>query len=182
MATQGTNENGSSMNKGRNGNDFKKPYQGRRTNGERTEDGKRYSKGEGRSGDRNGKFSKPGTNQNSKYNHHDGSRPTRPDRGGKGYNSVPKFAGKDDEEEDTGRRSKPSRPKESKPSVSIPDKNKTMMRLEKEQKGIKKKQQSKKKESSRPQPKVKRANNVNYARNYANGDYDDYDDYYDDMY
>ena len=56
-----------------------------------------------------------------------------------------------------------------------------MLRLEKEQKSMKKKQQTKKKESNRPQPKVKRANNVNYTRSYANGDYDDYDDYYDDI-
>ena len=54
-----------------------------------------------------------------------------------------------------------------------------MLRIEKEQKTMKKKQQNKKKESNRPQPKVKRANNVNYTRNYANGDYDDYEDYYD---
>ena len=93
----------------------------------------------------------------------------------KSYNDSPRFSGKDEEDEDKGRRSKPSRPKESKSGISIPDKDKAMLRLEKEQKSIKKKQQNKKKESNRPQPKVKRANNINYIRSYANGDYDDFD-------
>ena len=49
-------------------------------------------------------------------------------KGGKyknNYSSAPKFSmkDKDDEDEDRSRRSKPQRPKESKPSVSIPDKN-----------------------------------------------------------
>ena len=89
------------------------------------------------------------------------------------------FSGKDDDDEDNSRRSRSYKPKESKPAVAIPDKDKTMLRIEKEQKTIKKKQQSKKKESNRPQQKVKRANNINYTRSYANGDYDDYEDYYD---
>ena len=163
MLSQGTYDGGSNKNKGRQGQDFKgKSYAGRKpVSGEHSDRGNRFSKPNGASG--GGKFSN-----------------NRPDRN-KGYSSAPKFSSKDDDEEDNGRRSKSFRPKESKPSVSIPDKNKTMMRLEKEQKGIKKKQQSKKKESSRPQPKVKRANNVNYTREYANGAYDDYDDYYDDF-
>ena len=91
-------------------------------------------------------------------------------------NYTPRYSPRDkDDEEENVRRSRPSRPKDNKSSVSIPDKNKTMLRLEKEQKSIKKKQ-NKKRESSRPQPKVKRANNVNYTRSYANGDYDDYFD------
>ena len=53
-----------------------------------------------------------------------------------------------------------------------------MLRLEKEQKTMLKKQ-NKKKETSRPQPKQKRSNNVNYTKNYNNGAYDDYEDFYD---
>jgi hypothetical protein len=55
-----------------------------------------------------------------------------------------------------------------------------MLRLEREQKSIKKKQ-NKKKESNRPQQRVKRANNINYTKSYANGDFDDMFDDYDDL-
>ena len=58
------------------------------------------------------------------------------------------------------------------------DKFETINRLEREQKTIKKKEESKKKtEKQRPQQKVKRANNVNYTRAYENGMYDDYEDF-----
>lgn len=109
----------------------------------------------------------------------DGGYAKKPYDKNRTYNSAPKFPNKDEDEEDNSRRSKSFRPKENKPSVSIPDKNKVQIRIEKEQKSMMKKQQNKKKESNRPQPKVKRANNVNYTKNYANGDYDDYEDYYD---
>ncbi|MBD5097809.1 MAG: hypothetical protein HDT40_12620 [Lachnospiraceae bacterium] len=117
-------------------------------------------------------YTKPGAANGPKYQ-------KKGEKGG-GYGNksyTPRYSpkDKDDDEEENGRRSRPSRPKDNKSSVSIPDKNKTMLRLEKEQKSIKKKQ-NKKRESSRPQPKVKRANNVNYTRSYANGDYDDYFD------
>ena len=162
VVTQGTYESGSNKNKARSANESRNNGSGR-------------------------KFSKPNGNHSgggAKPNRFEGGRPNRPDRPersdrSRGYNSAPRFSGKDEDDEDNSRRSRPSKPKESKPSVAIPDKNKTMLRLEKEQKSIKKKQQTKKKESNRPQPKVKRANNVNYTRNYANGDYDDYDEYYD---
>lgn len=152
MVSQGTNDRGSAMNKG---NGPKRSYQ------EKSESGK--GKFQRNNGPRSNNNSKPGYGK-PKSDSFDRNR---------GYN---KFSNKDDDEEDNSRRSKPMRPKESKPSVAIPDKDKTMLRLEKEQKTMKKKQQTKKKESSRPQPKVKRANNVNYTRNYANGDYDDYYD------
>lgn len=166
MATQGTNDNGSNMNRNKNGGSFKSDYSGKRQHSEE----KRFNKPDG-SRNNAGKFAKS-----------EGSRSGRPEQRfdkNRGYSSASKFSGKDEDDEDNSRRSKPSRPKESKPSVAIPDKNKTMLRIEKEQKTMKKKQQSKKKESNRPQPRVKRANNVNYTRNYANGDYDDYEDYYD---
>ncbi len=166
MATQGTNDSGSNMNKNRGGNSSKAGYAGKRQN----------------FGERRGTKQEGGYSSSGRRGKPDENRTGRPDQRfdkPKSYNNMPKFSGKDEDDEDNGRRSKPTRPKESKPSVSIPDKNKTMLRIEKEQKTMKKKQQSKKKESNRPQPKVKRANNVNYTRNYANGDYDDYEDYYD---
>lgn len=161
MVTQGTYESGSNKNN-----------RGRNTNESGNNSGRKFSKPSG------------AYQGGGKPNRFDGNRQARPDRNDKpvrqrSYNSSPKISGKDDDDEDNVKRSRPSKPKESKSGVVIPDKNKTMLRLEKEQKGIKKKQQSKKKESNRPQPKVKRANNVNYTRNYANGDYDDYDEYYD---
>lgn len=198
MAAQGTNEGGSNMNRGRNTNGSKGGYYGRRQNNADRPDsarGTRYDhRSENRSdnrndnprGDRVNRYSKPGQTSGSgfggsgRYGKSDEGRTAKPERydRNRAYNPV-KFAGKDDDEDDNSRRSKPSRPKESKTGVSIPDKNKAMLRLEKEQKTIKKKQQSKKKESNRPQPKQKRANNVNYTKNYVNGDYDDYEDYYD---
>ena len=73
-----------------------------------------------------------------------GDRPPRNERPNRNYGGAPKFPKKDEDEEDRGRRSKPSRPKESKPTIAIPDKNKVQMRLEKEQKSVKKKQNNKK--------------------------------------
>ena len=168
VVTQGTNEGGSNMNRNRGTNGPKNGYNARRQGGRDGQDENRPkgTRGDGRNGNRNGNFN---------------NRPVKTERydnRNKGY-GAPKFAGKDEDDEDLGRRSKPSRPKESKPGVAIPDKNKAMLRLEKEQKNMKKKQQSKKKESNRPQPKQKRSNNINYTRSYANGDYDDYEDYYD---
>ncbi len=168
MVTEGTREGGSSMNKGQGryfdrdkkpGGGTRFPKTDRQPRGERQANGERTSRGE-----------KP-------Y----GDRPPRNERPNRNYGGAPKFSKKDDDEEDRGRRSKPSHPKENKPSVVIPDKNKVQMRLEKEQKSMKKKQNNKKRESSRPQPKQKRSNNINYTKNYANGAYDDYEDY-DDLY
>ena len=199
MATQETNEGGSGMNKTggqkttytrtfrneskREKGDGRKFEKGdrpvRNDRGERPERGDRPPRT-----DRTGGYQKQDNGQGGKprYNKTEGGRPPKSDHYDKnrGYNSQPRFPNKDEDDEDNSRRSKPSRPKESKPTVSIPDKNKVQLRLEKEQKSMKKKQ-SKKKESNRPPPKVKRANNVNYTKNYANGDYDDYDDYYDDF-
>lgn len=184
MFTQGTNERGSNTNKSRNVRTQKDGYTGRRNEyGHRTEG----TRGEGQEerfnrGDRpnNGnRYSKSGqSNGSARYGKNDNNRYGKSDYSDKNKGYNPRFAGKDEDEEDNSRRSKPSRPKESKSGVSIPDKNKTMLRLEKEQKTMLKKQQSKKKESSRPQPKQKRSNNVNYTKNYANGDYDDYEEYY----
>lgn len=191
MATQGTNDSGSSMNRGKSFNGPKKSdYQGKKpsTGGPRTprseykgeNRGERSDRGEYRgdkprysssTGSDKGRFNKSEGGQN----HYNKDRFDK----NKNYNSVPRFPNKDEDDEDNSRRSKPSRPKESKPGVAIPDKNKVQLRLEKEQKSMKKKQQSKKKESTRPQPKVKRSNNVNYIKNYANGDYDEYDEYED---
>lgn len=203
MAAQGTYEGGSNTDRERrtpNGARTQGGYSGKPT-------GDRYPKKDGQNrfskpADGQSRYGKSGDGQN-RYNRPEGDRPRgprpdgdrprgprpdggRPDGGyakkpydkNRSYNSVPKFAGKDEDEEDNSRRSKSFRPKENKPSVSIPDKNKVQIRIEKEQKSMMKKQ-NKKKESNRPQPKVKRANNVNYTKNYANGDYDDYEDYYD---
>ena len=166
VVTQGTNDRGSDMNKGRGkGTPKQGEYQGRKNS---FGDKPSYSK-TAKNGNSQSRYGKPdGTSNN--FNKSD--RFDKP----KNYNSTPRFPNKDDDEEDNSRRSKPSRPKESKPGVAIPDKNKVQLRLEKEQKSMKKKQQSKKKESSRPQPKMKRSNNVNYIKNYANGDYDEYYD------
>ncbi|MBO5508956.1 MAG: hypothetical protein J5962_00705 [Lachnospiraceae bacterium] len=175
MVTQGTNEGGS--NRKRNFEESKEGYSNRNRNYRDKSD---YNKsGKASQGERKNYQKRDGGNN---FNREDGRRDGRSDnrygkveRYDKGRSYTPKFAGKDDDEEDYGRRSKPSRPKESKPSVSIPDKDKAMLRIEKEQKSIKKKQQNKKKESNRPQQRVKRANNINYTRSYANGDFDDYD-------
>ena len=81
-------------------------------------------------------------------------------------------------------RSRSSRPQRDKSqgSVAQPDKAKTALRFEKEQKTMKKKSegsfQQKEKKSQRPQPKQHRQNNINYTRAFLNGDFDD--DYYDD--
>lgn len=162
MATQGTNDSGSNINKGKNAGSLRTTgYQGKRPpNGEARKDARKS----------------PRTNVRSFDNR--GGKTERFDKG-KNYNSAPRFSGKDDDDDEGARRNRPSRPKESKTGVSIPDKSKIQLRLEKEQKSMKKKQQSKRKESTRPQPRVKRSNNVNYTKNYANGDYDDYEDYYD---
>lgn len=166
MVTQGTNDGGSNMNRERrtaNGDKSPNGYAAKQT---------RYPKQDGPR-----RFNKP--DGESRYGRGEGGYSGKPYDKNRSYNSAPKFSGKDEDEEDNSRRSRPSRPKESKPGVAIPDKNKVQLRIEKEQKSMKKKQQNKKKESTRPQPKVKRANNVNYTKNYANGDYDDYEDYYD---
>ena len=155
MATEGTREGGSSMNRGQ-GKFFDRE--------KRPGGGTRFQKS-----DRSG--APRGDRQAG------GDRPPRNERPNRNYGGAPKFPKKDEDEEDRGRRSKPSRPKESKPTIAIPDKNKVQMRLEKEQKSVKKKQNNKKRESSRPQPKQKRSSNINYTKNYANGAYDDYEDF-----
>lgn len=180
MATEGTRDNSSSMNKGQGryferekrpggGTRFPKPdRQGSR--GERQTGGERQPNGNRSYGDRpHGER----TNGDKPY----GDRPPKSERPSRNYGGAPKFPKKDEDEEDRGRRSKPSRPKENKPTIAIPDKNKVQMRLEKEQKSVKKKQNNKKRESSRPQPKQKRSSNINYTKNYANGAYDDYEDF-----
>ena len=69
-----------------------------------------------------------------------------------------------------------------------PDKFEYIKSIEREKKTIQKKQQETKKKAEvpKPVPKVKRANSINYTREYENGKYadheDDYDDTYDDMY
>jgi len=194
VATQETNEGGSNMNKDKvQKNSYTRTFRNdtKRDKGDgkrfdrtdRPERSERPERGERPSRPDRGTYQRTEMAQGQKprYNKNEGGRPSKPDHydKNKGY-SQPRFPSKDEDDEDNSRRSKPSRPKESKPTVAIPDKNKVQLRLEKEQKSMKKKQ-TKKKESNRPQPKVKRANNVNYTKNYANGDYDDYDDYYDDF-
>lgn len=189
MATQGTYEGGSNTNRERRAtNGAKGGYAGKPAGGS-----SRYPKQDGqnrygKSADGQDRYNKPegdrsrgGRTDGSspRFNKNEGGYAKKPYDKNRTYNSVPKFSGKDEDEEDNSRRSKSFRPKENKPSVSIPDKNKVQIRIEKEQKSMMKKQQNKKKESNRPQPRVKRANNVNYTKNYANGDYDDYEDYYD---
>ena len=151
MATEGTREGGSSMNRGQ-GKYFDRE--------KRPGGGTRFQKS-----DRSG--APRGDRQAG------GDRPPR----GNGNRSYGEKSYGDRPYGDRGRRSKPSRPKESKPTIAIPDKNKVQMRLEKEQKSVKKKQNNKKRESSRPQPKQKRSSNINYTKNYANGAYDDYEDF-----
>lgn len=185
MVTQGTNDGSSGMNKGRNtsgpknaGHQVKSSQKEAKTDDRR---GPKAQKGEFGNGagkaernDGKGKFQRGEykTRQAGNGNHQ--VKPERYDRS-RNYNTTPKFSGKDDDDEDSARRSRQSRPKENKQGVSIPDKNKVQIRLEKEQKSMKKKQQSKKRESQRPQPRIKRSNNINYTKNYANGDYDDYE-------
>ncbi len=190
MVTQGTNDGGSNTNRNRSGGS-KSNHAGYQTKGgvhgagrNGGHSGDRYeSKGTDRTerhNDRGPRYTKndgAGGGQ-MRYSREDGNRTNRPYDKGRGFNSSQRFSGKDEDDEDKGRRSKPSHPKENKSGAAIPDKNKVMLRLEKEQKSMKKKQ-NRKKESSRPQPRVKRSNNVNYTKNYANGDYDDYEDYYD---
>ena len=125
---------------------------------------------------------------NSKFKYDNNSRPkfdggkqggARRDQGNSGY-QMRFMKDKDDDEADNGRRSKPMRPKENKQqTIQQPDKTRTQLRFEKEQKTVKKKQAgNKKKESSRPQVRVKRANNINYTKEYLNGAFDYYEDYY----
>ena len=124
---------------------------------------------------------------NSKFKYDNSSRPkfdggrqggVKRDQGNNGY-QMRFMKDKDDDEADNGRRSKPMRPKENKQQTIQLDKTRTQLRFEKEQKTVKKKQAgNKKKESSRPQVKVKRANNINYTKEYLNGAFDDYEDYY----
>ncbi|MDD6401783.1 MAG: hypothetical protein PUG10_09285 [Lachnospiraceae bacterium] len=181
MLTQGTNERGSNTNKNRNVRTPKEGYAGRRPGsgyGSRPEGGRNESREDRPNKGGNNRFSRQGqANDSARFGKNDNNHYGKSDYDkNRGYNRG--FSGKDEDEENNGRRSKPSRPKESKPGVAIPDKNKTMLRLEKEQKTMLKKQ-NKKKETSRPQPKQKRSNNVNYTKNYNNGAYDDYEDFYD---
>lgn len=176
MATEGTREGGSSMNRGQGkyfdrekrpggGTRFQKSDRSGAPRGDRQAGGDRPPRGNGNRA----------YGEKSYGDRPYGDRPPRNERPNRNYGGAPKFPKKD--EEDRGRRSKPSRPKESKPTIAIPDKNKVQMRLEKEQKSVKKKQNNKKRESSRPQPKQKRSSNINYTKNYANGAYDDYEDF-----
>lgn len=181
MVTQGTNEGGSNMNRSRGANGSRNNSYGRPVKSGRAEGGYE-NRGADRCSPQSSRYAKSENagNGQPRYGRGDNNRTNKSYDKNRGYNSSPKFAGKDDDDEDNSRRSKPSRPKESKSGVAMPDKNKVQLRLEKEQKSMKKKQQNKKKESNRPQPRVKRANNINYTKNYANGVYDDYEDYYDD--
>lgn len=202
MATEGTRDGSSSMNRGQGkyfdrekrpggGTRFKPSSDRQASRGDRQGNGERpprasrpYGDKTGTDmpyGDRNrGERSERSYGERSERSYGDkpyGERPSRNERPNRNYGASPKFPKKDEDEEDRGRRSKPSRPKENKPTVSIPDKNKVQMRLEKEQKSVKKKQNNKKRESNRPQPRQKRSSNINYTKNYANGAYDDYDDF-----
>ncbi|MDD6327860.1 MAG: hypothetical protein PUA62_05360 [Lachnospiraceae bacterium] len=194
MVAQGTNDGGSNMNRERrtaNGDQSPNGFTTKQTRYPKQDSPRRFNKPDGESrydkSEGQGRYGKPeggnrysrGEGTTSRYGRGEGGYTGKPYDKNRSFNSAPKFSGKDEDEEDNSRRSRPSRPKESKPGVAIPDKNKVQLRIEKEQKSMKKKQQNKKKESTRPQPKVKRANNINYTKNYANGDYDDYDDYYD---
>lgn len=180
MVTQGTNEGGSNTNRNRGANGPASSNYGRTAKSGRPEGGYE-NRGADRRSPQGARYGKPGSagNGQPRYGRDENNRTNKPYDKSRGYNGSPKFAGKDDDDEDSSRRSKPSRPKESKSGVAVPDKSKVQLRLEKEQKSMKKKQQNKKKESSRPQPRIKRANNINYTKNYANGAYDEYEDYYD---
>ena len=167
MATEGTREGGSSMNRGQGkyfdrekrpggGTRFQKSDRSGAPRGDRQAGGDRPPRGNG-----NRSYG-----EKSYGDRPYGDRPPRNERPNRNYGGAPKFPKKDEDEEDRGRRSKPSRPKESKPTIAIPDKNK-----------VQKKQNNKKRESSRPQPKQKRSSNINYTKNYANGAYDDYEDF-----
>lgn len=186
VVTQGTNEGGSnkkrSFDNNREGYSNRSKNYGEKKNFQRRPEGGRPegARPEGRERRFEGKREGGFEGKNNRFEGKPDNRYGKQERYDKNKSFMPKFSGKDEDEEDYGRRSRPSRPRESKPSIAIPDKDKTMLRLEKEQKTMKKKQQqSKKKESNRPQQRVKRANNINYTRSYANGDFDDYD--YDDF-
>lgn len=144
MATEGTREGGSSMNRGQGkyfdrekrpggGTRFQKSDRSGAPRGDRQAGGDRPPRGNG-----NRSYG-----EKSYGDRPYGDRPPRNERPNRNYGGAPKFPKKDEDEEDRGRRSKPSRPKESKPTIAIPDKNKVQMRLEKEQKSVKKKQNNK---------------------------------------
>ena len=186
MATEGTRDGSSSMNRGQGkyfdrekrqggGTRFQKPDRPAASRGDRPAGGDRQPRANKPYGDKS-RGDRP-YGDRSRGDKPYGDRPPRNERPNRNYGGAPKFPKKDEEEEDRSRRSKPTHPKESKPTVSIPDKNKVQMRLEKEQKSVKKKQNNKKRESNRPQPRQKRSNNINYTKNYANGAYDDYEDF-----
>lgn len=165
MVTQGTNENGS--NKKRN---YSKTNEGERRYAKPGGDGKKVNRPDG--GYRGKGYSRSDSQGNNRFGN--------AQRYDKKKNYAPRFPSKDEDDEDNSRRSHSSRPKETKSGVAIPEKDKTKLRLEMEKKKKKSKQQNREKGSNRPQPRLKRQNNVNYTRSYANGDYDDYEDYYDD--
>lgn len=175
MSAQGTNDGGSEYkSRPRTSGDSRRRFdskEGGRSQGERQfNNGSRYDRSTRPKSDKP-KFDRTKSDRN---------RPAT----GRRDNDYGKFMkDKDDDERDNSRRSKPTRPKENKSAIAQPDKAKTQLRLEKEQKTMKKKQDfsSKKKESSRPQPKKKRSNNINYTREYMNGAFDDYE-VYDDEY
>lgn len=187
MSVQGTNEGGSGFKSapGRTADSHKRFHsgEGERRTGERPFNSNRFerSSGQGQKTDRP-RYDKDRPRYDKDRPRYDKDRPRydkdRPQ--GRRDNDYGRFMkDKDDDDRESARRSRPVRPKENKPAVSQPDKTKTQLRLEKEQKTIKKKKDysTKKKESSRPQPKVKRANNINYTREYMNGAFDDYEDY-----
>ena len=152
MATEGTRDGGSGVNKGQGkyfdrekrpggGTRFPRPdrpQRGEKPYGERSQNSEHSYGDRTQRGDRPQRSDRPYGDKTARADKPYGDRPQRSERPNRGYGSAPKFPSKDkdDDEEDRGRRSKPSRPKENKPSVAIPDKNKVQMRLEKEQKSV----------------------------------------------
>ncbi len=174
----------------------KKPYNGtRRTDsqprtdrperGERTERGDFNKRPQGDRPDRNNRperSDRPERTPRGDFNKRpQGDKPRNNFSTGKGFDKGydKGFDFKDKDEDDVKRRPQKAQTS-AKPKEVQPDKAQISMRLEKEKKAVKKKQdESRKEQKPRPTSKPKRANNIDWTKAYENDEYDD-DDF--DMY
>ncbi len=128
--------------------------------------------GNGSRGERKKRFSEISQNRQNSY--------------GKGQNRYQGSFRAKDKDEDEDRKPRMSKPRRSEKKdefaqVKEQQSDKLIMikKFEKEQKAMKKKSEEKRRtQSSRPIPKQKRSNNINYTRQYENGMYEDYEDWY----
>ena len=144
-----------------------------------------YRNTDDRSRDRNGEYKGRqsrsfGSGNETKNRSYSGTGEARQNHS---YNSRPRnnymSADKDKDEEQPRRRSEPRRTmdKDARYKEQQPDKFDIINRLEKEKKAMQKKEEEKKKNSkhSKTMEKPKRVNNIDWAREYENGSYDDDD-------